>query len=521
LAYNREKSMTSTQWDHIGRKHHHGICLPLSSILTENSCGIGEYLDLIPLLTWLSKTGFDTIQLLPINDSGNDPSPYASISSCALHPVYLSLRDLPNHESVPGFSKKIEELVSLNRLERVDYSNVLHKKIEAISLYLDRFLPEIEKDPEFRVFFEKNRPWLTSYSIFKVLKGLHHGKAWWDWEEHSTHKIDDSLLTNEVLRWRAVQYLCFSQMRKVREIADENGIFLKGDIPILINRDSADVWWNPDLFDLKLSVGSPPDPYCKDGQHWGFPMYRWENHRKDNFRWWKERVGVQEQLFHIYRLDHIIGFFRFWAIPPESHAKDGSFIPEHEHEWATLGEEILSHVVTSSSMLPIGEELGGIEDIVKNSVQNLGIPVSIVMRWVHQDKDGSFLHPKRYFPESLSTLSTHDSTIMAEWWSEEQQASQRLAYELGFRWDKKLSTTTLFELFCLCHDSGSLFHVNMFNEILSLFPELSWGSPKRERINIPGLILPTNWTYRCKACVEQICSHEQLFKAMKKFSSSD
>ena len=514
--------ITSTKWNRIGRHHHHGICFPLSSILTEKSCGIGEYLDLIPLIQWLATTGFDTIQLLPLNDTGDDPSPYMGLSSCALHPIHLSLRSLPNHTAVPGFSKKIEELASLNKTERVDYTNVLHKKMEAISLYLDRFLVEIEEDPEFQAFFEENQFWLTSYSIFKALKAVHNGKAWWDWEKSAQYKIiDETPLTNEILRWRVIQYLCFSQFKEVKQAADAHQVLLKGDVPILINKDSVDAWWNPNLFDLNFSVGSPPDTYNKDGQHWNFPTYQWNNHRKDNFRWWKDRLRVKEKLYHIYRLDHIIGFFRFWVIPPQKSARDGSFVPEHEHEWKSLGEEILSEIVSSTSMLPIGEELGATEDVMTASIQRLGIPVVKVMRWERaHNVDQSFINPKLYAPNTLSTLSTHDIPIMREWWTEEPSASQRLAHELGIPWDKKLSSSTLFDLLSLCHNSGSLFHINMFNELLTLFPDLSWNSAARERINIPGLILPTNWTYRCKKGLEEICAHHELLKALQKLSEN-
>jgi len=512
--------MTPAHWKHL-EDHHHGICLPLSSITTANSCGIGEYLDLIPLIKWLPKTGFDLIQLLPINDTGADPSPYMGVSSCALHPIYLSLRNLPNHSCVPGFAEKINKLSSLNGLERVDYAQVLDIKLSALSLYFDHLLPEIEKKSEFHTFVKANSFWLTSYSIFKALKIAHKGIAWWDWEKSAKFRtMDDDALSNEIMRWRAVQYLCFSQFKKVKKTADKHGILIKGDVPFLINKDSSDVWANPDLFDRRLSVGSPPDEYSRDGQHWGFPTYKWHNHRKNDFHWWKSRLQVQEQLYHIYRLDHIVGFFRLWAIPPKKNPKDGILIPERPEEWKSLGEEVLTNIVRSTTMLPIGEELGNIPTIVKESIHTLGIPAVKILRWERRyDGDRSFIHPSFYSPETLSTLTTHDTPIMTQWWSKHQAASQRLAHELNLPWQETLPPSTFFDLLTFSHNAGSRFHVNMFNELLTLFPELSWESADKERINIPGTTLPTNWTYRFKKPLEEICSHKGLLKNLQTLSS--
>lgn len=521
--------MTSSHWNRIGVRHHHGICLPLSALMTRSSSGIGEYLDLIPLIQWLPKTGFDLLQLLPINDTGDDPSPYMGVSAHALHPIYLSLTALPEAQTIPEFTVEVDKLRQLNRSSTVQYHAVLQGKLRALSIYLDHRLFAIEKDPAFHAFLEDNRSWLTPYSIFRALKNAHDGKAWWEWEPSALKESSalchqdpstDALLAKDILQWRAIQYLCFSQWKQVKAAADGSGVLLTGDVPILINKDSADVWWHPELFSLKKDVGAPPDMYNKEGQHWGFPLFHWENHRKHHFAWWKERLRVQEQLYHLYRLDHLVGFFRLYAIPPNKKAYEGSFVPKTPREWKNLGEEILKMMISSTTMLPLGEDLGDVPDLVRESMRDLGVPGLKVLRWERKwNSDQSFILPKRFSPESVTTVSTHDSSTLRSWWEEDVDSSKQFALDYGLTWEEKLSSALLFKVLLISHHSGSLFHINLFQEYLSLFPELSEKDPEKERINRPGTISSKNWTYRFRVPVERLIAHAELQHSLKTLSN--
>jgi 4-alpha-glucanotransferase len=523
-----DRFMTASHWNRIGIRHHHGICLPIGSLTTASSSGIGEYLDLIPLIKWLPKTGFDLIQILPINDTGDDASPYMALSANALHPIYLSLRSLPGADTLPEFMHAVDALRPFCHTPLVHYHDVLKRKLNALNIYLDHRLTAIEIDPDFHAFVERHRSWLTPYSIFRTLKHAHGGKAWWDWEAPFIQKspslchsdpIAETALASEILRWRAIQYLCFSQWNQVKAAADAYGVLLTGDVPILINKDSADVWWHPELFSLKKDVGAPPDIYNEEGQHWGFPLFHWGNHRKNHFAWWKERLRVQEELYHLYRLDHLVGFFRLYAIDPHKKASEGTFIPKTPSEWKPLGEEILTMMINATSMLPLGEDLGDVPSIVRQSMVDLGVPGLKVLRWERRwHTDQSFLPPKAFSPESVTTVSTHDSSTLRGWWEEDPTASQRLANDYGLDYKEKLSSPLLFKLLHISHHSGSLFHINLFNEYLSLFPELTHGDPEKERINRPGTISTHNWTYRTKVSLEEILLHEGLQKALKDLS---
>ncbi len=514
-----ERFLTAPNWRRIGVHHHHGICLPLWALHSSRSGGIGEYLDLIPLIEWLPSTGFDTIQLLPITDSGDDPSPYMGVSAHALHPIYLSLHALPGIGSIPGIHEKLDALTHLCKTERLQYHHVLKQKRELIDLYLDHFLPDIEATAGYQQFIRENSSWLTPYSIFKTLKEAHDGKAWWDWKTHAPDSEffchADTHLAIQVMRWRAIQYLCFQQMRAVKSAADKHGVLLVGDVPILINKDSADVWWQPDLFCTHSSVGAPPDMYNAEGQHWGFPRYSWSHHRKTHFAWWKERLHLQESLFHMFRLDHLVGFFRFWMIPTGKKAYHGYFIPETPAEWKRLGEEVLTTLIGSTTMLPLGEDLGDVPDLVRESMRVMGIPGLKVLRWERRWKtDRSFIAPSTFSPESVSTLSTHDSSTLAGWYEEAPEEAKEAAHAYNIPWSQKLTPPLAYEWLKVCHSSGSLFHINLFNEYLSLFPELSWNDPALERINIPGTCSADNWTYQYRKPLETLLSHPGLHKGL-------
>ena len=300
----------------------------------------------------------------------------------------------------------------------------------------------------------------------------------------------------------------------MRAAADANGVLLVGDVPILISKDSVDVWSHRSLFVLSKDVGAPPDMYSRSGQRWGFPLYRWSVHRASGFSWWMERLRFQERLFHLYRLDHISGFFRFYAIAPNQ--KTGAFVPPNPEEWRPLGEELLRMIIRATSMLPLGEDLGVVPDLVRQTMQDFGIPGLKVLRWERRwHTDGSFLPPSTFSPESVTTVSTHDSSTVQGWWAEEPLAAKEAARDWGIPWGPSL----LFDTLSLSHRSGSLFHINPLNEYLSLFPELSWNDPEFERINRPGVASPLNWTYRMKVPLHDITGHQKLLDAMRQLSS--
>jgi 4-alpha-glucanotransferase len=504
------------QWKRVGVKHHHGICVPLFSLYSEKSSGIGEFLDLLPLITWCKELGLDVLQLLPLNDIGLGTSPYSAISAFALNPLHLSLHALKDIEKVENYETKLTKVRYWNKTLRVKYHIVREIKYSILKSYYEVLFPSVSCSEAYLKFIDENH-WLKPYSLFRTIKELQFWQDWEKWPEELKHpkapilhKIYDQY-KSECDFSMFLQFLCYEQMKEVRDHAQKKGVFLKGDLPILISRDSTDVWSHPELFQLQYSAGAPSDIYSKEGQNWGFPIYDWDNLAKTDYAWWKDRLKIVGTLYHLYRIDHVVGFYRIWAIPTGKSASEGQFLPPTEKEQKQLGEALMKMMIHSTSALPIGEDLGLVPTWVKSSLHALGICTTKMMRWERKwEDDGFFINPSKYTPVSMSTLSTHDSDTLILWWRHFPKEAKLFCEYKGWTYEPFLSKERLKEIIYESHHSNSLFHINLLFEYLSAFPDLVSGNPSNERINIPGKILDRNWSYRIPVSVETLVTHEGL-----------
>lgn len=515
-------SAAGSQWQKIGIRHHHGIVVPLFSLHSQNSCGIGEYADVEALFPWCREIGLDVIQLLPLNDPGQDTSPYCALSAYALNPLHLSLSQLPHVSLSPTLSHQISILQQLNRCQKVDYHTIQVNKEGFLRNYYKQFSPAIVSQPAYTLFKEQNKAWLSDFALFKTLKIQQNWQSWEEWPEELRNPTPESFETlksthsKEIDFHCFVQYLCFSQCKRLKLQAAKAGIFIKGDVPILINRESADVWRHKNLFDLNFAAGAPPDMYVEEGQKWGFPIYNWEEMAAQGYKWWIERLRIASQCYHLFRLDHIVGFYRIWGIPLDKIAKDGLFIPEDKTTWIPHGETIMQMMLQHCDMLPIGEDLGTIPPEVRVSMKKLGICGTKVMRWERNwETDKEFIDPREYIPESMTTVSTHDSETLEMWWKDRPEESKVYAESQSMVYEPQLSVKYRHAILKESHHSGSLFHINLLQEYLALLPHMIWTTPDDERINIPGVISDSNWTYRFRPSTEDIVSNAFLKHAMK------
>ena len=294
-----------------------GLAIPISGLKSSNSCGIGEFNDLIPMAKWCSECGMDLIQILPINDSGTNSSPYSALSAFALNPIYLHLLDL---EGIQPFADEIRLFSEqVNQTDRTPYQRIYDFKWSLLQRLFENQKAKISKKRSLTSWIKKN-PWIKDYAVFRWLKETNGHKAWFHWENFSqveTDTVESLWETNksELLFFAWIQWQLETQLNLVVKKLEKLNIKLKGDIPILINEDSADVWAHPELFDSRFRAGAPPDMFAKFGQNWGFPCYNWEKLEADDYQWWKDRLVQCNKFFHAIRIDHVLGFFRIWRIP--------------------------------------------------------------------------------------------------------------------------------------------------------------------------------------------------------------
>lgn len=515
---------SGSHWDRIGVRRRFGVCVPLFSLRSRRDCGIGDVGDLPALVDWCVRIGADVIQLLPVNDMGLDGVPYAALSAFALDPVFVALDLIPGAADDADFLHEISTAsLALNSAPGVRYHEVRRVKMalleqafrKADGAALRRNLDE----------FRAANPWLDDYLPYRVLKEIEGFRSWEDWGPGATgpHAVRDVLAAHgdRIDLHLFAQWVLDRQFREAREHAARNGVLLEGDIPILVSRDSADVWRHPELFNLDVSAGAPPDMYSREGQNWGFPTYKWHEHWSRGNEWWQARLRQAERYFDLYRIDHVVGFFRIWTIPlGERNGLNGRFVPSEEWTWGGHGRGILEMMLGASRMLPLAEDLGTIPDVCRDTLKDMGICGFKVQRWEKRwHEDRRFIPPSDYHPLSMATLSTHDSEMLADWWETEPSESRELFALLGHggQAPSVLPPDLHREILTWIRGAGSLFVVLMLQELLG--PEgLLPGHPREHRINVPGTVADSNWTWRCPVDLEDLLSNEQLVRAILRTS---
>ena len=305
-----------------------GVAIPVFSLRSSKSMGVGEFSDLKLLIDWAVKCGLRLVQILPVHDTTAtrtwiDSYPYAAISAFALHPIYLNLATCAGKkyaELIKPLKKKQQEL---NELPNLDYEQVMKIKILTITELCELQKDQLKDDPAFLDFFERNKDWLVPYAAFCYLRDKHETPDFTTWKIHSRYDpeaihqytLPGTKHYDSIFLQYFIQYHLHFQLRDAVDYAHENGVVLKGDIPIGIYRYSCDAWMEPTLYHMDQQAGAPPDNFAVKGQNWGFPTYNWEEMRKDGYRWWKRRFEHMRNYFDAFRIDHILGFFRIWSIP--------------------------------------------------------------------------------------------------------------------------------------------------------------------------------------------------------------
>lgn len=318
-----------------------GTQVPVFSLRTRKSAGIGDFGDLKTMIDFVASTGQKVLQLLPINDTTithtwTDSYPYSCISVFAIHPQYVDLHALPELKDAKARAEAEKTRAELNALNKIDYEKVNDFKINYLRQIFNQEGEKMMKTAEYKAFFQDTELWLVPYAQYSYLRdknGTADFNQWPDhqvWDEAERKALADpkTAAYKNVAFFYFVQFVLDRQMQEAHEHAKAKGVILKGDIPIGVNRNGCDVWMEPKYFNLNGQAGAPPDDFSANGQNWGFPTYNWFEMLKDGCQWWNRRFKNMARYFDAYRIDHVLGFFRIWEIPVHSvHGLLGQFAP--------------------------------------------------------------------------------------------------------------------------------------------------------------------------------------------------
>src|SRR5437667_4802271 len=535
-----------------------GVLVPLFALRREDDLGIGDLGALREFIDWIAEIGFTLVQLLPINETGGDNSPYNAISAMAIEPTTLHLalgspQDLTRNDFADSLSGT--DLAGLRR-GRVKYRQVKELKQRILENAFVNFTARADENrqSEFKKFCQEEASWLHDYALFRVLVEENKGSAAWD-QWPSPHKTienarswlrvlpreNQTALTRRRDFFCYVQWIAHQQWRDIKVHAEQRGVALMGDIPFGVSYYSADVFSRPNEFMLDWLGGAPPEPHFKDdaftqkwGQNWGIPLYRWSAMRANNFQWWRERVRATRRIFHLFRIDHVQGFYRIYAFPwrPE---RNKEFLPLNQQQMLERtsgraphfvprdddtpenceanereGEEYLRVIMhEAGAARVVGEDLGVVPGYVRPSLQSLGIAGFKIPQW--EIRDGMIIPGQMYEQLSVATYATHDHEPIRALWEE---ALELPSSEAGQQARATLDKIAIFaglnsKIDQIDYEKDfypaimeALFSCNSWIAIVMITDMLA----RKYRFNVPGTKANLNWTRRIQRSIAKLRS---------------
>jgi 4-alpha-glucanotransferase len=479
-----------------------GILVPLFSIRSPDDTGIGDIPSLRAMIDLALAAGHRAILLLPMNETPPDEaSPYSALTLFAVDPIYIGPRGLPG-VAVEDIERARGRLRGVPLSDRATIRSVRLELLDAAFRY---FKATGHERAAVESFAAANRDWLDDYAVFRALKERFNFASWEQWPDEALRRRETravaearARLAEPILKYVYWQFLAARQWDEVRNYARARGVMLGGDLAFLPGRDSADVWANQALFDLERSAGAPPDAFNPLGQRWGLPAPRWERMRAQGFPILRRRMRHAHARFDLLRIDHVVGLYRtfvFGAAPDAA----GAFSPAVEADQRAQGEELMRVILgEAKGMIVVAEDLGVIPPFVHASLAALGVPGYRLMRWQKLGEgtpQERFIPPSEYPELSLATTSTHDTTTLAQWWYELSADERGQMLRLIGRNSDRASAASM--PFDAVHDAvlASLFGARSRLVIVPLQDLFGW----RDRINLPGTVGPSNWTWRMPA----------------------
>ncbi len=543
-----------------------GVLAPLFALRTENDLGIGDLEGLRQFIDWAAQIGFKLVQLLPINEVGGDHSPYNAISAVALEPTTLHLAPGSPPDLTQDDFDDVLRGIDLAKLRKgaVKHDRVRRLKMALFEKAFERFMRrDDDRTADFSIFSEREAEWLDDYAFFRVLMEENGGRETWDqWrEEHrradnardwlrAQHEGVQRRFHKRESFFKYIQWVAFDQWTAARAYAEERGVALMGDIPFGVNLYSVDVYSQPDQFAVDWSGGAPAEPYFKDdeftqkwGQNWGIPLYRWDVMRGRNLDWWRRRVRGVRRIFHVFRIDHVMGFYRIYAFPwrparnpeflslswDEMRAKTGGafpqFYPRDDSTWENCeanrreGEEYLRVVLEESRANRVaGEDLGSVPDYVRPSLRSLGVAGFKIPQWENYP-DGRSIPGHDYQRVSVATYATHDHKPVRALWedafeqstSDSEQARHDLAKIASFAGVAAPNGTRDFDRDFYPPIMEALFRCESWIALVMITDLLA----RKDRFNVPGTTTSSNWSRRMGKTVNGLQQSRSVRKRMR------
>lgn len=485
-----------------------GILVPLFSLRTGRSLGIGDIADLPDFARLASDAGQGLVQLLPLGElPDGESSPYSACTSFAIDPVYVAvdrLEDLREEERGPLLGPDGEATFArLRDAARVDYAAVRAVKRRLLRAAFDRFFVEqweanTARAAALRSFAEAEAAWVRDYALYRAQKAR-YGEAWWlAWPAGVRERDATALeragreLGREALYHTWVQWLAHEQWDAARKECNAMGVELMGDLPFIVGVDSADVWQHKGEFRRDYSLGVPGDALAPDGQDWGLPAYDWPAMDGNGLAWLRARGAHMGRLFDRFRVDHLVGYYRQYVRTRDD--KVGRFVPDGgEPAWIARGEAVLSALIASTKGKVIAEDLGTIPPFVGASMKKLGLPGYKVIMWEHEE-------PSKWPYLSLATSGTHDTIAMITWWESLRYGERRGFLERIPSLRAVAQDHDVDKLSPRVHDAllDALYGAGSELTLLPLQDVLGWS----DRVNVPGVTSSDNWSFRLPSTID-------------------
>ncbi|MGV3531625.1 MAG: 4-alpha-glucanotransferase [Chthoniobacteraceae bacterium] len=557
-----------------------GLLAPLFALRSETDLGIGDLGALRDFIDWAADFGFRVVQLLPVNETGNDNSPYNAISSVALDITTIEVSPEAVYDlGRPEYEKALGALnLEALRTGPVNYPVVKSLKRDLLREAFSRFAKkelgrQTPRAHAFQKWVGAQKDWIEGYALFRVLMDENSGTERWDfWPEEQQNaaaarkwlatlpQAKRHQLEHEMTFCKYIQWIAWEQWHAIREYAESRHIALMGDVPFGVSYYSADVFSEPEIFDHKWSGGAPPEPLFKDdpftvkwGQNWGVPLYRWDVLRTRNLDWWRQRVRKVREIFHLFRIDHVLGFYRIYAFPwrpqmnadylsmtpAEARARTGGDLPrfhefddespEHCARNRQHGEALLRALQEETGPYRlIGEDLGTVPKYVRPSLTSLGIAGFKIPMW-EQEWNTHLIPGDQYQRLSLATYATHDHEPLRALW--EKWMAIIAAGESGREEDAEARNAAWWEVRRLAgwagfevprilpfddevHEQflGGLFRCNSWIAITMITDLFA----TTQRFNVPGAVSESNWSQRLLTTVRDWAKNPAIMEKMNR-----